>query len=67
MKDSVLKEIHILQKLKSNFVCKFENVWTEDNYLISDNYNYVANIFSNFEVFKPNKELHYTFEWNYVQ
>jgi serine/threonine protein kinase len=59
LKDSVMKEIQILQKLKSDLVVRLESVWIEDNYLKIDDYKTDENTSfdSSLEVFKPNKTL----------
>ncbi|HEY6436942.1 MAG TPA: protein kinase, partial [Ignavibacteriaceae bacterium] len=59
LKDSVMKEIQILQKLKSDLVVRLESVWIEDNYLKIDDYKTDENMsfVSSLEVFKPNKTL----------
>jgi serine/threonine protein kinase len=58
-KYSVMKEIQILQKLKSDLVVRLESVWDEDNYLKIDDYKTEKNtsFVSSLEVFKPNKTL----------
>jgi hypothetical protein len=57
IKDSVMKEIQILQKLESDLVVRLESVWIEDNYLKIDDYKNYSNFNSTLEVFKPNKSL----------
>jgi serine/threonine protein kinase len=59
LKDSVMKEIQILQKLENDLVVRLEDVWIEDNYLKIDDYKPDENtsIVSSLEVFKPNKNL----------
>jgi serine/threonine protein kinase len=59
LKDSVMKEIQILQKLESDLVVRLESVWIEDNYLKIDDYKPEENtsFVSSLEVFKPNKTL----------
>jgi thiamine kinase-like enzyme len=59
LKDSVMKEIQILQKLKSDLVVRLESVWIEDNYLKIDDYKPDENtsFVSILEVFKPNQTL----------
>jgi serine/threonine protein kinase len=58
-KDLVIKEIQILEKLKSDLIVRIESVWIEDNYLKIDDYKPDENtsIVSSLEVFKPNKML----------
>jgi serine/threonine protein kinase len=59
LKDSVMKEIQIFQKLESDLVVRLESVWIEDNYLKIDDYKTDENTSfdSSLEVFKPNKTL----------
>jgi serine/threonine protein kinase len=59
LKDSVMKETQILQKIKSDLVVRIEDVWYEDNYLKIDDLKPDENtsIVSSLEVFKPNKTL----------
>ncbi len=38
LKDSVMKEIQIFQKLESDLVVRLKSVWIEDNYLKIDEY-----------------------------
>jgi serine/threonine protein kinase len=59
LKDSVMKEIQILQKLESDLVVRLGSVWVEENYLKIDDYKPDENtsFVSSLEVFKPNKTL----------
>jgi serine/threonine protein kinase len=59
LKDSVMKEIQILQNLESDLVVRLKSVWIEDNYLKIDEYKTEenTNFVSSLEVFKPNKTL----------
>jgi serine/threonine protein kinase len=59
LRDSVMKEIEILQKFESDLVVRLKSVWIEDNYLKIDDYKPDENtsIVSSLEVFKPNKTL----------
>jgi serine/threonine protein kinase len=59
LSDSVLKEIQILQNLRSHLICRLESVWVENNYLNSRDYKTeeIKNSISNSEIFKPNKAL----------
>jgi serine/threonine protein kinase len=57
LSDSALKEIQILQNLRSHLICRLECVWLENNYLNSDDYKTEENknSISNSEVFKTEK------------
>ncbi len=57
IKDLVMKEIQILQKLESDLVVRLESVWIEGNYLKIDDYKKYSSFNSTLEVFKPNKSL----------
>ncbi len=59
LSDSALKEIQILQKLRSHLNCRLEILWVENNYLNWDDYKTEKNknSISNSEIFKPNKAL----------
>ncbi len=59
LKDLVMKEIQILEKLESDLVVRLKSVWIEDNYLKIDDYKTDKNTsyISSPEVFKPNKTL----------
>jgi serine/threonine protein kinase len=59
LSDSALKEIQILQNLRSHLICRLESVWVENNYLNSGDYKTEENkkLVSKLEIFEPNKTL----------